>query len=189
MKTSLLRQLGSLLILTWTVIPCAQGQAMYLRLDSVKGSATAPAFKDQMVVLDFSYAITTSDSTGVATGKATPGNLVMTKTIDISTPVLAQAAATGQPFQQAILSVTLPQQGEQKTVYTITLSNVRVVGVSQTGTTSVGHFDPLTEKVSLNYASIVWAYGFTKSGYNFSTNQSADVPDDSDSDSDSDNGQ
>jgi type VI secretion system Hcp family effector len=151
----------------------------------VKGSATDSAFKDQMVVLDFSYGITTSGggSGGVMVGKATPGNLVLTKVIDQSTPVLAQAAAAGAPYQQAVLSVLLPQQGEQKVVYTITLSDVRVAGVAQTGSTTGDNAKPLTEKVSLQYGSIQWAFGSTKAGYNFAGNTKAIVLDDSDTES------
>lgn len=185
MKTSvLLLRLVALLLFTLGMVPAVQGQGngatMFLKLDSVKGSATDAAFKDQMVVLDFTYGITvTGVGISSSAGKAVAGNLVMTKTIDISTPVLAQAAAAGTAYNQAVLSVTLPQKGEQKVVYTITLSDVRVVGVAQQSN-STDPANPLTEKVSLQYASIQWAYGSTKAGYNFAGNTKADILDDSD---------
>jgi len=182
MKTSVLCRLAALLLLTLGVIPTLRGQpAMFLKLDSVKGSATEATFKDQMVVLDFSYGITiTGSGVSSSAGKATAGYLVITKPLDISTPVLAQAAAAGTPYQQAVLTVTLPQMGERKAVYTITLSDVRVAGVAQTGSTTGDPANPLTEKVSLQYGSIQWAYGSTKAGYNFANNQKAIVLDDPD---------
>jgi type VI secretion system secreted protein Hcp len=188
MKTSVhLLRLAALLLLTLGVAPVARGQfplAMFLKLDSVKGSATDAAFKDQMVVLDFSYGITTSGSGSgnVQAGKATPGYLVVTKTIDMSTPVLAQAAASGTAYNQATLTVTLPQKGEQVAVYIITLNDVRVAAVAEQSN-STSPANPLTEKVSLQYASIQWAYGTTKAGYNFSTNTKAIVLDDPDTQS------
>ena len=175
MKTSVLLRLAALLFLTFSIVPAVHGQAaMFLKLDSVKGSATDAFFKDQMVVLDFSYGITlTGGGVPSSAGKATAGYLVITKPLGISTPVLAQAAAAGTPFQQAILTVTLPQMGERKAVYIITLSDVRVAGVAQTGSTAADAANPLTEKVSLQYASIQWAFGNTKAGYDFANSKKA----------------
>ena len=129
MKTFTLR-LASLLVSTLIVIPTVRGQTpngldMFLKLDDVKGSSTASGFKDQMVALDFNFSITNmGGSISSSAGKAQPGDLVIIKPIDRATPVLAQAAASGAPYQQAILSVRLPKKGEQNVVFTITLSNV-----------------------------------------------------------------
>lgn len=99
MKTSILLRLTALLFLTFSIVPAVQGQAtMFLKLDSVKGSATDSAFKDQMVVLDFSYGITlTGGGVSSSAGKVSAGYLIVTKIMDISTPVLAQATAAGTP--------------------------------------------------------------------------------------------
>ena len=184
MKTSI-RRLVSLLLITLCVAPVMRAQSspngvdMFLKLDSVKGNATDSSFKDQMVVLDFGYSITvTGGGIGTGAGKSTPGNLVITKPLDIATPILAQAAAAGTPYQQAILTIRRPEKGEQKVFYTITLTDVRVFGVAQTGVTSGDHAYPLTEKISLFYGKAEWAVGSTKAGRNFATNTNAIIMDD-----------
>ncbi len=170
MKNPLLR-LTLLLLCTFGLAQPARGAVdMFLQLDDVKGAATDSSFKDQIVVLAANYSITPAPSTGSSSpGKPVPGNLVITKPLDRATPLLAQAAAAGTPYRQATLSVRQPEKGEQKVVYTITLNDVRVVAVAQ-GAVEMSEAHPLTEKVSLSYASITWAYGSTKAGFNFSSN-------------------
>lgn len=179
MKTSLPR-LALVLFFTLGVAPAMRAQSspngvdMFLKLDSVKGSSTDSAFKDQMVVLDFGYSITvTGGGVSGGAGKSNPGNLVITKPLDIATPILAQSAAAGTPYQQAVLTIRRPEKGEQKVVYTITLSDVRVYGVAQTGVTSGETAFPLTEKVSLFYSKAEWAVGSTKAGRDFGNNRNA----------------
>jgi type VI secretion system Hcp family effector len=179
MKTSL-RQLGIILLFALGIVPAAPGQAtsngvdMFLKLDNVKGSSTDPSFMNQMVVLNFEYGITSTATVATTqAGKSLAGDLVMTKILDMSTPVLAQAAASGSVYQQAVLAVRLNGQ----VVYIITLSEVRVRTVSQTAATTGSPSTPLTEKISLGYSKIEWAFGTTKAGYNFASNTKAAIPD------------
>jgi type VI secretion system Hcp family effector len=179
MKISTLR-LASLLSLTLIVIPAVRGQTstsldMFLTLDDVKGSSTDSSFKDAMVVLDFSYAITNVGA-GSLSGKALAGDLVMTKTMDQSSPVLAQAAASGMAYKKAVLTVRRPDKGEQKPFYIITLSDVRVDAVSQMASAIKGlPAYPMTETLALTYGKAEWAQGNTKAGRDFAGNKNAGV--------------
>ena len=141
----------------------------FLKVDGVKGDATSDKFKDQIVVTGFSVGTTnTAGAVGNLTGKASQLPLVVQKNIDKASPVLAQHAATGEPFQKAELFVLTAHKGEFVLAYTITLENVKVVG-AQTG----GDIGRLTgrsqwmETVAFQYGSIQWAFGTTKAGYDF----------------------
>ena len=137
-----------------------------------------PSFKDQIAATGFIFFITNTSIYVTAVGKAVPGDLVVTKYVDNASPVLAQAASSGQPFQQAILSVLQPVRGEEKVFYTIILQDVRVSGIVQSGASITPSGNPgavPTEVVSLRYASVQWQVGSTKAGYDFSTNKKSDV--------------
>ncbi|HVY69688.1 MAG TPA: type VI secretion system tube protein Hcp [Verrucomicrobiae bacterium] len=150
----------------------------YLKVDDVKGSATSPNHKDQIVVTGFSVGTTnTGGAVGSGSGKASPLHLVVQKNIDVASPVLAQAAANGKAFNKVELFVLTANRGEMVLSYTVTLQDVRVAGtVSGGGIDNRTGLSTWTETVAFQYSKITWAFGSTKAGYDFAQNKNALVP-------------
>jgi len=125
------------------------------------------------------YGITITGS-GVSSsrGQSDGGYLVITSRWTFH-PGAAQAAAAGTPYQQAVLTGRLATMGDERRFTPSRCGRAR----GRRGANGLYHWgpaNPLTEKVSLQYGSIQWAYGSTKAGYNFANNQKAIVLDDPD---------
>jgi len=151
--------------------PALKAEEFLLKLDDVRGGSTVAGFKDQIVASGFSLALTNANGiVAGSNGGTIPGDLVLTKAVDIASPVLAQSMAAGTPFQQAVLTVRKPVKGELVVFYTITLTDLRISSISQLGEISPNGITSLTETISLRYSKIMWAVGPVKTGYDFSKN-------------------
>jgi type VI secretion system Hcp family effector len=153
-------------------------QDFFLTIDNVQGGSTDASFKNAIVATGFSLALT-NGSASLAGGKTQFGALVVTKLVDIASPILALGAASGRTYNQAVLYARSPVRGEQKVFYTITLSEVRVEGISQAAAPLGSYGSTLTpslETVSLIYGKIQWTVGSVKAGWDLTQNKTFDLP-------------
>jgi type VI secretion system secreted protein Hcp len=133
---------------------CHAAYDIYLKLSGVSGESTNSAYLNQIVVLSFSSTETIPISIGLP-GRATFGDMTITKYLDVSSPTLFLDCAKGTQFVEAVLSFQ-DQSTKAPAFYTIKLSNVLISSVSSGG--SAGGDNRPTETVTLNFAAISWTY-------------------------------
>ncbi len=148
-------------LLTLGVTPRA-GAAIdaFLKIEGVDGESTDARHPGEIEVLSFSYSILVPSSTGGGGGggasKATLSDLVISKRLDKTTPVLHQRSAQGTYFRTAVL--TLRTAGSSGFVfYQVKLSDVRVTSISTTGVTGADSDRPV-ETLALGFNKIEWIY-------------------------------
>jgi type VI secretion system secreted protein Hcp len=108
----------------------------FLKLDGIKGESTDKIHKGEIQVDGFSLsaqgAIQASGGGGGA-GKVSIQSFQITKSLDKSSPLLFQAAATGKHIKDAILSFTRKAGGEQKTYLKFEFQGILISGVQDSG--------------------------------------------------------
>lgn len=170
--TSFLRSALLLLIFSITKLSCFGEEQFFLKIDDLKGASTNPQHKDQIDVLTWSWEIANS-------GKAVPGALTFEMEASKASPVLMQKAANGGPFMRAVLTGYRSEKGELKNFMTITLENVRVSSFSAKGTDKLAlqaagrpaDAAVQIETISLTFSRIEYAFGPTKTGFDFAANK------------------
>ncbi|MGC4085920.1 MAG: type VI secretion system tube protein Hcp [Vicinamibacterales bacterium] len=133
---------------------------IFLKLGDIKGESADAKHKDEVEVTNLSWAITNHGSMhtgqGGGTGKATFGDIQVTKMVDKASPVLQQACATGEHYKEA--TITARKQGKVQIEFlTYKLTDVIVTGVS-TQAGGDGQNSYYTENVSLQFAKVVVEY-------------------------------
>jgi len=142
----------------------------FLKLDSVKGSATDSSFKDQIpVYFAQNFVMQTGGGVNTAAGKATPSDYFLVIPVDLSSPPLELGAATASPFNEAVITYRRSEKGEQKPYHVDTLKDVKVSLFYMTHTGVSTH--PHVAIIALQYASINMAQGSTKAGYSYAQNK------------------
>lgn len=90
----------------------------FLKLDGVPGESTDDKHKGEIEVESFSWGESNQGSAGhgggSGAGKVVPQDLVFTKRMDKSSPVLFIACATGQHFKDALLTARKAGGGQQE---------------------------------------------------------------------------
>jgi type VI secretion system secreted protein Hcp len=124
---------------------------MYLKLDDVKGEATADGFKDQIEILSWTWGLTQAGSahhgSGTGTAGVTVGDVSLVKYVDKSTPPLIKLCCSGKFWTNALLTVC--KAGTTTTPYlTLELISGIVTSVNSGG---VGPEERLIETISLNF--------------------------------------
>lgn len=132
----------------------------YLQIDGIKGESTDKDHKDWISVISFSHSISQvtsvpSPSGGGAAGKVTHQEIVVTKHVDIASPKLYEACATGKHFPNAVIDVSRSAGATPAKYLVIRMQDVIISGVASSGAS--GNDVPI-ETVSLNYGSIQWVY-------------------------------
>jgi type VI secretion system secreted protein Hcp len=156
----------------------------FLKIDSLEGETTAKGFEKQIQLDAFGWGLSqaapaSSVGAGVrATGRAVPQEFQFTTRVNITSPKLMLACATGQHFASAVLSIR--KMGAKQDAYLkYTLSDV-VVSSYQTGANNAAEPTP-SDSVSLSCARIQIEYRPEDSkrgglgtavtgGFDFSTN-------------------
>jgi type VI secretion system secreted protein Hcp len=152
----------------------------FLKIAGVKGESTDEKHKGEIDVESWSWGESNSGTAGHGggggAGKAVPQDLVISKKVDTSSPVLFIACATGQHFADALLTAR-KAGGSQQEYLKIKLEEVLVSSYQ----TSVGGGAIVTETVSLNFAKLNVSYfeqkadgtlgGEAKQGYDFAANK------------------
>ena len=129
--------------------------AIYLNIDSIKGSATDAKFKEQIELGSFQW------GAGLGVGSARGGDrttsepsvseITGTKQLDKSSEGLFKALLKGDPVGKATISFTAASKGEAVAYATLELEDVIVAGYSQSADGSALPNESLT----LNFAKFV----------------------------------
>lgn len=153
----------------------AQGNA-FMKLGGIEGESTDAKHKDWIIIESYSHGLAKSSAQGVTgaarrRGSAVMEDLVITKKLDKSSPKLMEFAVKGQVIPELILEIT---NASRNPLYKITLSNVLISSVNNSGTCSPQC--EIMEQVSFNFEKITWEYtdargGKVTSSYNVETNK------------------
>ncbi len=132
-------------------------QGAYLKLGDIKGESTDANHKDWINIESVSYAMgqPKTATTGAVRRRAAVAlqDLVVTKSIDKSSPKLMEICAKGQVIPKLELELT---SSNNRVYYKVTLNNVRVSSISTN--TNCNPNCTLVEEVAFNYAKITWEY-------------------------------
>ncbi|UCC83494.1 MAG: type VI secretion system tube protein Hcp [Gemmatimonadota bacterium] len=151
----------------------------FLTLTEIEGGATERAHAGSIEVLAFNWglenAVPRAGAQMLAGVRPEFGDLVITKPLDKSSPILAVAAAEGRMIQEAEL-VFYAQASDSEPAGTIKLTGVRVRAVESGTSSATG----LTESVGLAFSRIEWTFNATdarggttriSSGWDLETNR------------------
>ena len=107
---------------------------LFLKIDGIKGESTDSKHKDEVELLSFEHSLVNqskvgSGTTGSGAGKPVFGALNLVARTNLASPTLFQAAATGDHFKKAVLTVRKSGKGQQE-YHTIELGEVYVSSFS-----------------------------------------------------------
>lgn len=149
----------------------------HIKFDGVEGEATHEDHKGEIELLSWQWGL--SNSSGIAgggsgKGKATLGEMTLSKLYDKASPNLAKKCATGVHFPTVVMTARKSGEG-QKDFFKITMKEVFITSV-QNSASSGGD---MMESVSLSYGEIEFSYkaqdakgglgGEVKFGWNIKT--------------------
>jgi len=137
----------------------------FIKIDGITGESRDDQHTDEIEISSYGFSIS-HPSTGVSGagghsgGKASFGDLFISKEIDAASPILYLAAADGRSIPNVVL--TLARAGGDKMVFLrVEMTNVMITGVTPSG--SGGAIDSLPmEQVSMACETVKWTY--TKQG-------------------------
>ena len=131
---------------------------IFIKMDGITGESTDAKHRGEIDVLSWSWGVTLSSSTHVGgageAGKAIPADLKFSHRIDLASPSLIKACASGRHIKEAVVSV-------QKTgaapfeFLTIKLSDVTVKSVEPVVNTLENN---ATEIVGLDFSRMEFEY-------------------------------
>ncbi len=131
---------------------------MFLKLDKIKGESKDKVHKDTIDVLAWSWGLSQSGSTHVATGsgsgKASFQDISITKYVDKASATIMEYVATGDHIDKAQLIVR-KAGGKPLEYIKIDLKNLLVSSYATGGS---GGEEMLTEQITLNFAEIKVSY-------------------------------
>ena len=130
----------------------------------VKGESSLPDYGGKIELLSFSHGVAmqiTGDvsSSDRASRKPNHQDMVVTKYLDATSPVLNQACCEGKLFPQVEIIIGHNDSGRMVESMRYTISNVLISSVSIGG----GGGDRPVETLTLNYNKITWRYTSQKS--------------------------
>ncbi|WP_213732258.1 Hcp family type VI secretion system effector [Citrobacter europaeus] len=139
--------------------------AIFLKLDDVKGESQAEGFKDQIEIMSFSHNVAmqvTNDvsNTERTSGRAHVGEMSLTKFVDLSTPKLNEYCCSGKMVKEAVLTLCRNDDGKMLPFIVYTLDNVIISHLSVSG----GAGGKPVETMSLNFTKIKWEITAQKLG-------------------------
>ena len=128
---------------------------MFLKLDGVTGEAQDAKHSGEIEVLAWSWGMSQSGTmhtgTGGGGGKVSIQDLVVTKHIDKSSPVLMLYCSTGKQFKDGLLTVRKAGGDDPLEYLKIKMTEVIVTSYNTGG---AGGNDLLTENISLNFGEV-----------------------------------
>jgi type VI secretion system secreted protein Hcp len=139
--------------------------AIFIKMDGIKGESTDAKHEGEIEALSWSWGVTNLSSetigkVGRATGKANSSDLNFSHRIDLASPLLIKACASGRHLKEAI--VTVQKAGsESQPFLVVKLYNVMVKGV-ETGVDISEN--SITENVALTFSRMEFVYSEQKPG-------------------------
>ena len=130
----------------------------FLKIDGVKGESQDEKHKDEIHIESFSFGVTNTgtggSNLGSGGGRSQVQDMHFTKVMDLSSPNLFIACATGKHFPNA--TVTVRRAGENPQEYlTYKMTEVFVSSVATSGHTDGGI---VRENLSLNFSKVEMTY-------------------------------
>lgn len=131
--------------------------AIFLKLDNIKGESQAEGFKDQIEIMSYSHNVAMQVSNDVSlaertSGRAHVGEMSLTKFVDLATPVLNEYCCSGRIIRKAVLTLCRNDDGKMRSFIVYNLSNVLISHLSVSGGTG----GKPVETMSLNFTKIEW---------------------------------
>jgi type VI secretion system secreted protein Hcp len=143
-----------------TTFGVSGGGTTFLKIDGIEGESTQKDHKGEIQIDGFSVSAQGaptsigSQSSGAGAGKVSIQSFTITKTLDKSSPLLFQAAATGKHFKDATLSFTRKAGGKEQTYLKFDFQNVLISSV-QDGASGGGQ---PTEQVTFAFQKVSEAF-------------------------------
>ncbi|RNW24086.1 Hcp family type VI secretion system effector [Citrobacter werkmanii] len=139
--------------------------AIFLKLDDIKGESQVDGFKDQIEIMSYSHNVAmqvTNDvsNTERTSGRAHVGEMSLTKFVDLSTPKLNEYCCSGKMIKEAVLTLCRNDDGKMLPLIVYTLDNVVISHLSVSG----GSGGKPVETMSLNFTKIKWEITAQKLG-------------------------
>ncbi|AHY11620.1 MULTISPECIES: Hcp family type VI secretion system effector [Citrobacter] len=139
--------------------------AIFLKLDDIKGESQVDGFKDQIEIMSYSHNVAmqvTNDvsNTERTSGRAHVGEMSLTKFVDLSTPKLNEYCCSGKMIKEAVLTLCRNDDGKMLPLIVYTLDNVIISHLSVSG----GSGGKPVETMSLNFTKIKWEITAQKLG-------------------------
>jgi type VI secretion system secreted protein Hcp len=136
---------------------------LFLRLEGVQGESRDARHKDEIDVLSYSQSLAGPFAQGAAgaagaAGRTTCGPVKVTKYLDRTSPRLMLLAANGQHIPRAMISFRKQGSKDGSDYYRVTLDDVVVTEVQQTGEGGTRYAEAAREVVSLIGRRIEWAH-------------------------------
>ncbi|MEZ6875204.1 Hcp family type VI secretion system effector [Enterobacter sp. KBR-315C3_2022] len=139
--------------------------AIFLKLDDVKGESQVEGFNDQIEIMSFSHNVAmqvTNDvsNTERTSGRAHVGEMSLTKFVDLATPKLNEYCCSGKMVKTAVLTLCRNDDAKMLPFIVYTLDNVIISHLSVSG----GSGGKPVETMSLNFTKIKWEITAQKLG-------------------------
>jgi len=148
MKRSLLVALFSSLLFAGSM----QAATDYLlELDGIKGESADERHKDSIEILSFSWGASQDAATAGTAGKVSFQDFHFTTRVSKASPQLLVACATGKPIPKAKLFVRKSGTEQRQDYLVITLENVLVSSLKQSGPSAPGTDTTPNEEVALYF--------------------------------------
>jgi type VI secretion system secreted protein Hcp len=129
----------------------------YLQIDGIKGESTDSKHKDWIEIQSYSQASAAAETGAASARKKTsgPGEIVITKPIDISSPKLYELCSSGKHINKVTIASKAAAGSEAETIEMsdVTISKVNPAIAPRDKATGVP-----TETITLNYGTIKWTY-------------------------------
>lgn len=131
--------------------------AIYLKIDSCKGSSTDANFKDQIELNSFQWGagvgVSSARGGSRTTSEPSVSEITGTKTTDKSSELLFKALLKGEPVGKGTISFTAASKGESVAFATLEIEDIIISGFSMS---SGGDFP--SESLSLNFTKFDWSF-------------------------------
>jgi type VI secretion system secreted protein Hcp len=134
----------------------------YLQLDGIKGDSKDDKHKDWIAIQAFSHGITQAYGGasvahgGHAGGRADFSDIVVTKRLDLSSPLLHLYCVEGKNIPKCVFELCRAA-GDKKIFMRVTLEDAIVSSIQSTGSITSDDVVP-TETINLRFKTIQWEY-------------------------------
>lgn len=132
--------------------------AIFLKIDSIKGSSTDENFKDQIELQSFQWGaglgVGSPRGGDRTTSEPSVSEITTTKVLDKSSEGLFKALLKGDPVGKGTISFVAASKGESVAFATLELEDIIVSGYSM----SSGGQDLPNESISLNFTKFDWSF-------------------------------
>ena len=133
---------------------------LYLSIDTISGNCTEKGYEDWIMLDSFSLGVANSLTSNAGNSERTSGGVQVSemncsKTMDVSSLLLAEACAGNKNLGEVVLTVTRTDADEQLELVNYTLSDAMISSISTSGS---GNGDLPSESFSINFTAINATY-------------------------------